>query len=90
MNVQELETAVKLGLKFAVVVFNDGKFSLIEKEQLDNGFKPSHISFGNPDFGLLAKSFGIHHELCTTEEEFEKAVAGFVNDQKLTLVEVRR
>ena len=90
MNVQELETAVRLGLKFAVVVFNDGKFSLIEKEQLDNGFKPSHISFGNPDFGLLAKSFGIHHELCTTEEEFEKAVAGFVNDQKLTLVEVRR
>lgn len=90
MNVQELETAVRLGLKFAVVVFNDGKFSLIEKEQVDNGFKPSHISFGNPDFELLAKSFGIHHRLCNTEDEFENAVNEFRDDQKLTLIEVRR
>ena len=90
MNVQELETAVRLGLKFAVVVFNDGKYSLIEKEQIDNGFKPSHISFTNPDFGLLAKSFGIHHELCATESEFENAVRNFLRDEKLTLIEVKR
>lgn len=89
MNVQELETAVRLGLRFAVVVFNDGKFSLIEKEQIDNGFKPSHISFGNPDFELLARSFGIHHELCTTEDEFDRAVKEFLGDEKMTLIEVK-
>ncbi len=90
MNVQELETATRLGLKFAVVLFNDGKFSLIEKEQIDNGFKPSNISFNNPDFGLLAKSFGIHHELCTSEKEFDSALQGFLKEEKLTLIEVKR
>lgn len=90
MNVQELETAKRLGLKFAIVVFNDGKFSLIEKEQVDNGFKPAHISFTNPDFELLAKSFGFHHEQCSTEGEFEDAVNGFLKDEKLTLIEVKR
>lgn len=90
MNVQELETAVRLGLKFAVVLFNDGKYSLIEKEQIDNGFKPSYILFGNPDFGLLARSFGIHHEHCETEEEFDSAVKNFLKDEKLTIIEVKR
>ncbi len=90
MNVQELETAVRLGLKFAIVVFNDGKYSLIEKEQIDNGFKPSHISFTNPDFGLLAKSFGLHHVRCGTEEEFDVAIKDFLKDVKLTLIEVIR
>ncbi len=88
MNVQELETATRIGSRFAVVVFNDGKLSLIEKEQIDNGFKPSSISFGNPDFGLLARSFGAKHARCETEEEFRDAVDRFLESRELTIIEV--
>lgn len=88
MNIQELETAKRLGAKFAVVVFNDGKFSLIEKEQIDNNFEPSSISFTNPDFSLLAKSFGASHTRCETEEEFSNAIDRFLDRQELTIIEV--
>lgn len=89
MNIQELETAKRLGAKFAVVVFNDGKYSLIEKEQIDEGFIPSSISFTNPDFELLAKSFGVAHIKCETENEFRDAVDSFLESKELTIIEVK-
>lgn len=89
MNVQELETAKRLGLGFAVVVFNDGKYSLIEKEQIENGFKPSSISFTNPDFELLAKSFGASYRGCDSEETFADAVDAYLASGDLTLIEVK-
>lgn len=89
MNVQELETAKRLGVKFAVVVFNDGKFSLIEKEQKDEGFEPSSISFTNPDFELLAKSFGAEYARCENEAHFRNAVDDFLKTGERTLIEVK-
>ncbi len=40
MNVQELETAHRLGLSFTAIVFNDRAYSLIEKHQIDAGLPP--------------------------------------------------
>ncbi len=89
MNVQELETAKRLGVKFAVIVFNDGKYSLIEKEQLDEGFNPSSISFTNPEFDLLARSFGAEYARCETEAQFRDAVDNFLKTGERTLIEVK-
>ena len=88
MNVQELETANRLGLSLAVVVFNDGKFSLIEKEQTENGFKPAYISFTNPDFELLARSFGASHYLSRNEDDFRHDLSKFLKKGGLTIIEV--
>jgi acetolactate synthase-1/2/3 large subunit len=58
MTAPELETAQRLGLSFAVLIFNDGGYGLIEwKERAKYGEK-FFTDFGNPDFMLLAQAFG--------------------------------
>ncbi len=60
MNVQELETAARLGLNIVAMVWVDGEYGLIKWKQ-QNGFKGRHsnLAFNNPDFGLLAKAYGL-------------------------------
>jgi acetolactate synthase I/II/III large subunit len=58
MNVQELETALRLDLAIVVLVWNDSGYGLIEWHQ-DRRFGYSNdVAFGNPDFVALAQSFG--------------------------------
>lgn len=59
MNVQDLETAARLGLNIVVMVWDDGEYGLIKWKQ-QNSFKGRHseLAFKNPDFEMLAKSFG--------------------------------
>jgi len=58
MNVQEMETAKRLGTNVVVLVWEDHGYGLISWKQ-DNEFG-SHtpLSFDNPDFTRLAESFG--------------------------------
>jgi len=59
MNMQELETAVRIGTPFVTLIFNDGGYGLIEwKQQIHYG-KSAFIKFGNPDFVKLADSMGL-------------------------------
>ncbi len=60
MNVQDLETAVRNQLNVVAMVWLDGEYGLIKWKQ-QNHFKGRHseLAFGNPDFELLAKSFGM-------------------------------
>jgi acetolactate synthase I/II/III large subunit len=58
MNVQELETACRLGVNVVIVVFNDGGYNLI-KWKSERKFGSSRgLDFTNPDFVKLAESFG--------------------------------
>lgn len=60
MNVQDLETAARLGLNTVNMVWLDGEYGLIKwKQQNHFDGKHSDLKFNNPDFELLAKSFGI-------------------------------
>jgi len=59
MNMQELETAIRIGTPFVTLIFNDGGYGLIEwKQQIHYG-KSAFIKFGNPDFVKLAESMGL-------------------------------
>lgn len=58
MNVQELETARRLGLAFVVLIWNDGGYGLIEWKQQNAFGHSSQVHFTNPDFVQLATSFG--------------------------------
>ncbi len=58
MNLQELETAVRLGCDFVVVIFNDSKYGLIEWHEKKYFNQTIGIDFKNPDFVILAQSFG--------------------------------
>jgi len=58
MNVQELETAQRLGLAIVNVVFRDGGYNLIQWKQQTRLGRESGVEFGNPDFVALAQAFG--------------------------------
>lgn len=59
MNVQELETAVRLRARVTVVVWRDDGYGLIDWKQRNEFGRPFGVDFGNPDFVALAASFGM-------------------------------
>jgi acetolactate synthase-1/2/3 large subunit len=58
MNVQELETAQRLGVALVCVIFRDGGYNLIEWKQQNQKGRTAGVRFGNPDFVTLARAFG--------------------------------
>jgi acetolactate synthase-1/2/3 large subunit len=58
MNVQELETAVRMKTPLVVLIWNDGGYGLIKWKQMNQFGRISHVDFNNPDFVQLAESFG--------------------------------
>ena len=60
MNVQELETAVRLELNLVVMILNDGGLGMIRMKQMREGYQPFNVDFGNPDFVALAVAYGAH------------------------------
>ena len=58
MNVQELETAARLGTNIVCMIWEDGAYGLIAWKQETQFGRHTDLSFGNPDFVKLADSFG--------------------------------
>jgi acetolactate synthase-1/2/3 large subunit len=58
MNLQELETAKRLGLAIVNVIFRDGGYNLIQWKQQTRLGRESGVAFTNPDFVTLAQAFG--------------------------------
>lgn len=58
MNSQEIETALRVGTPFVVLIWNDSEYGLITWHQMRHFGRPSHIEFKNPDFVKYAESFG--------------------------------
>jgi len=68
MNVQELETAKRLGVAIVCVVLVDGRFGVIEANQERRFGRTGGIAFGNPDLVQLAGAFGIRGETVTSAD----------------------
>jgi acetolactate synthase-1/2/3 large subunit len=58
MNVQEMETAKRIGSNITVMVWEDHAYGLIAWKQESHFGHHTDLAFGNPDWLLLAKSFG--------------------------------
>jgi len=58
MNVQELETAKRLGLPLVVLIFRDDGYGSIRWKQEQRFQRTAGVDFGNPDFVQLAAAFG--------------------------------
>jgi acetolactate synthase I/II/III large subunit len=58
MNVQELETAVRLRLPLIVIIWCDREYGVISLKQIEEFGKKAFTEFSNPDFVKLAESFG--------------------------------
>src|SRR6059036_1612785 len=58
MNVQELETAVRLRVPVVALVWRDDGYGVIRWNQLVRFGRTMSVDFGNPDLVALAQSFG--------------------------------
>jgi acetolactate synthase-1/2/3 large subunit len=63
MNVQEMETAVRLGSNIVVMVWEDKEYGLIAWKQETHFGRHTDLSFGNPEWAGLAQAFGWHGHL---------------------------
>ncbi|HEY7078616.1 MAG TPA: acetolactate synthase large subunit [Nitrososphaeraceae archaeon] len=72
MNVQELETAVRLKLPIIVVIWCDSDFGMISLKQKYEFEISAFTNFNNPDFVKLAESFGAIGYNVSSTQEFHK------------------
>jgi len=63
MNVQEMETAARLGSNIVVMVWEDKEYGLIAWKQETHFGRHTDLSFGNPEWATLAQAFGWHGHL---------------------------
>jgi len=74
MNGQELGTAMQAGIQPIVLILNNGTYGTIRMHQERHyPARVSGTSLQNPDFVMLAKSYGYHAERVTKTSEFEAA-----------------
>ena len=75
MNVQELETAVRLKLNIVCVIWADCEYGLIKwKQQNQFDGRHSDLAFNNPDFELLAQAFDMWGRKLTHADELLPAL----------------
>ncbi|MCR2822540.1 biosynthetic-type acetolactate synthase large subunit [Lederbergia panacisoli] len=70
MNMQEIMTAVDLGLNVKVAILKNGYLGMVRQwQQLFLNNRYSAVRISSPDFASLAKSFGAHGFTARTIEE---------------------
>jgi len=87
MNNQEIDTALRMGLDFVVLIFNDSKYGLIEWHQLRHFDRATAIDFVNPDFVMLAESFGAKGYRVNSAEEFIPTLEAALNDGTVSVID---
>ncbi len=89
MCCMEMMTAVNYGIPLNVVVINNGTLSLIRKNQFQlYGERYIDCDFTNPDFGLLAQSFGVNHYRIETGAELDALFAHADLAGTINLIEI--
>ncbi|MFC0862693.1 5-guanidino-2-oxopentanoate decarboxylase [Sphaerimonospora cavernae] len=73
-SVQELATAVELGLNLPIVVSVNGGFGEIREEMARQGTTPVAVDLHGPDLPALARAYGALGRAVRTPDELEGAV----------------
>ncbi len=89
MVVAELETAARLHLPIAIVVFNDGALSLIQIKKEQKGYAGSAMRYEGPDLSLLARAFGLAVFTAADEAGFRQAVVQALGVGGPSLIDAR-
>ncbi|HGD5143140.1 TPA: acetolactate synthase AlsS [Streptococcus agalactiae] len=73
-SAQELETAVRLHLPIVHIIWNDGKYNMVEfQEEMKYG-RSSGVDFGPVDFVKYAESFGTKGYRVDSKDSFEETL----------------
>jgi acetolactate synthase-1/2/3 large subunit len=89
MCCMELMTAVNYKLPVTVVMFNNSSMGLIRKNQYQSyGQRYIDCEFENPDYALLAQSFGIEYRRVATEDDLDGLFADTDFAAAINLIEI--
>lgn len=86
MNVQEMETAKRLGVNITVMVWEDHEYGLIAWKQQAEFGATTDLRFGNPDWGDLSQAFGWRCHRVTQSRELAATVRAAVDEPGPSLV----
>jgi acetolactate synthase-1/2/3 large subunit len=86
MNIQELETAVRLQLPIIIIVWCDSDFGMISLKQIDEFGKSAFTKFNNPDFVKLAESFGAFGYNVKSTKDFPKILQKAKDSKDLPVI----
>jgi acetolactate synthase-1/2/3 large subunit len=86
MNVQDLETAVRLQTPIIIVVWSDREYGMISLKQIDEFGKKAFTEFNNPDFVKLANSFGATGYAIKSTKEFPEILEEAKKSEKIPVV----
>ncbi len=86
MNVQEMETARRLGSNIVVMVWEDGGYGLIAWKQQNQFQRHTDLAFGNPDWLKLADAFGWHGQRVENSGQLRDALRQAFDNQGPSLL----
>jgi acetolactate synthase-1/2/3 large subunit len=88
-GVQELATAVQYGIALVTIVFNNGSFAnVLRDQQLQYGGRTIGSRLQNPDFVRLADSFGVAARRVEQPNELQRALEAELAAARPALIEV--
>ena len=88
MNVQEMETARRLGVSIVVMVWDDGGYGLISWKQEQQFDRHTELEFTNPDWLELARAFGWYGHVVTASRDLEATLETAFGEEGPSLVVV--
>ena len=88
MNVQEMETAHRLGVSIVVMVWEDGGYGLISWKQQQQFDCHTVLEFTNPDWLDLARAFGWHGHVVTASRDLEATLETAFEEKGPSLIVV--
>ena len=71
---QDLETAVRKNLNIIQLIWNDGKYNMVEFQEEMKYERSAGVDFGSVDFVKYAESFGAKGLRVTNQKELEDAI----------------
>ncbi len=88
MNIQELETAKRLGVACTFIILNDNNYGLIEWKQEMHRGKSFGTEINNPDYVQLAESFGLKGYKPESIRDLKQILTHTLNSNELSLIEI--
>ncbi|MEP3345369.1 MAG: thiamine pyrophosphate-dependent enzyme [Litoreibacter sp.] len=87
-NIQELATAVELGLSLPIIVWDNGKLKEIEDSMTRAQIAPNAVIARNPDFVKLAEAYGARAAAPRSIEDFKRAIKDALGAAGPTLIHI--
>ncbi|MBI5232969.1 MAG: acetolactate synthase large subunit [Deltaproteobacteria bacterium] len=88
-SMPEIETAVRLGIPFVILIFNDNGYGLIQWKQQMRYKKDFFVKTGNPDFVKLGESFGCKAYRADREDDLLKIIRDALSRKVPSIIDCR-